>query len=258
LFLANAKVDSVTQIGTNVFLLKLQSEKIAKNAKPGQFVNIKVSKSSFPLLRRPFSICDVEEDYFTIMFTTIGEGTAALRQKQKGESVDVMGPLGNGFSLGGNYEKAVIVAGGIGAAPFPFLINELEKMGKEIFSFSGGRTKNDCITYEMKNVSSATDDGSFGFKGNVVELLSSKIDPPEAGKNNKIKIFGCGPKAMLKSLQQFCLENNIEAEISTESSMACGFGICQGCPVESATDKNKFLLVCKDGPVFNVKDIELS
>jgi len=254
LFLANAKVDSVTQIGTNVFLLKLQSDKIAANAKPGQFVNIKVSNSNFPLLRRPFSICNVEGDYFTIMFTSVGEGTLVLQKKQKGEFVDVMGSAGNGFSLDGNYEKAIIVAGGIGAAPFPFLIKELEKIGKEIICFSGGRTKNDCITYEMKNVSTATDDGSFGFKGTVVELLSSQI---ARYKNERIKIFGCGPNAMLKSLQQFCFTRNIEAEISTESSMACGFGICQGCPVQSATDKNKFLLVCKDGPVFNVKDIEL-
>jgi len=254
LFLVNAKVDSVTQIGTNVFLLKLQSDKIAKNAKPGQFVNIKVSNSNFPLLRRPFSICNVEEDYFAIMFSSIGEGTSVLQKKEEGEFVDVIGSLGNGFSLDGNYEKAIIVAGGIGAAPFPFLIKELEKIGKEIICLSGGRSKNDCITYEMKNVSTATDDGSFGFGGNVVELLSSKI---EKYKNDRIKIFGCGPNTMLKSLQQFCVAHNIEAEISTESSMACGFGICQGCPVQSATEKNKFLLVCKDGPVFNVKDIEL-
>ena len=254
MFLTNAKVDAVTQIGANVFLLKLQSENIARSAKPGQFVNIKVSNSNFPLLRRPFSICEVEGDYFTIMFSLIGEGTSVLQQKQKGQSVDVIGSLGNGFSLDGNYEKAVIVAGGIGAAPFPFLIKELEKMGKVIICFSGGRSKNDCITYDMKNVSTATDDGSFGFRGNVVELLSSKIGKY---KNDRIKIFGCGPNAMLKSLQQFCVAHNIEAEISTESSMACGFGICQGCPVQSATEKDKFLLVCKDGPVFNVKDIIL-
>ncbi|MFA6598747.1 MAG: dihydroorotate dehydrogenase electron transfer subunit [Ignavibacteriaceae bacterium] len=254
MFLENATVNSVTQIGTNVFLLNLQSDKIAKHAKPGQFVNIKVSNSNFPLLRRPFSICNVEGDSFTIMFISVGGGTSALQNKQRGESVDVMGPLGNGFSLAGNFDKAVIVAGGIGAAPFPFLIRELDKTGKEIICFSGGRSKNDCITYEMKNVLAATDDGSFGFEGNVVQLLGSEINKL---KNDRIKIFGCGPTPMLKSLQQFCISNSFEAEISTESSMACGFGICQGCPIESTTNKEKYLLVCKDGPVFNVNDVEL-
>lgn len=254
MFLENATVESVTQIGTNVFLLKLLSEKIANQAKPGQFVNIKVSDSNFPLLRRPFSICNIESNSFSIMFVTIGGGTHVLQNKQPGEILDVMGPLGNGFSLNGEYDKAVIVAGGIGAAPFPYLIKELVKNGKEILCLTGGRTKNDCITYEMQNVSTATDDGSLGFKGNVIELLASKFNEI---KNDKIKIFGCGPNVMLKALQQFCKTNEVEAEISTESSMACGFGICQGCPVQSATDENKFLLVCKDGPVFNVKDVIL-
>lgn len=254
MFLENATVDSVTQIGTNVFLLKLLSEKIADQAKPGQFVNIKVSDSNFPLLRRPFSICNTENDIFSIMFTTVGGGTHILQYKQPGDVLDVIGPLGNGFSFNDDFEKAVIVAGGIGAAPFPFLIKELVKSGKEILCFSGGRTKNDCITYEMLNVATATDDGSFGFNGNVVQLLNSKIKEIQG---DKIKIFGCGPNAMLKSLQSFCTENNFDGQISTESSMACGFGICQGCPMQSAKDENKFLLVCKDGPVFNVKDVVL-
>ncbi len=257
MFLENATVDSVTQIGTNVFLLKLISEKIAKRATPGQFVNIKISESDFPLLRRPFSICNVDGDSISIMFVAIGSGTSVLQNKLQGEILDVMGPLGNGFHLDDDFDKAVIVAGGIGAAPFPFLIKELAKGGKKISCFSGGKTKNDCITYGMENVSVAADDGSLGFKGNVVELLASKIDVHEAGKNNKIKIFGCGPNAMLKALQKFCISNNINGDISTESSMACGFGICQGCPVESTTNKDKYLLVCKDGPVFNVKDVEL-
>jgi len=253
-FLENATVDSVTQIGTNVFLIKLISEKIAQHAKPGQFVNIKVSDSDFPLLRRPFSICEVEEDSFSIMFVAIGGGTLMLQNKKKGETLDVMGPLGNGFKFDGEFDKALIVAGGIGAAPFPFLIKELAKIGKDVLCFSGGRTEADCITYEMQNAAIATDDGSLGFKGNVVQLLESKI---EEIKNDKIKIFACGPNAMLKTLQMVCVKNNIDAEISTESSMACGFGICQGCPVQSATDENKFLLICKDGPVFNVKDVVL-
>ena len=106
----------------------------------------------------------------------------------------------------------------------------------------------------MKNVSVATDNGSIGFKGNVVKLLESKLD---FLKEQKIKIFGCGPNPMLKALQKFSLANNFNCEISTECAMACGFGICQGCPVDSTEHPDKYLLVCKDGPVFNVKDIVL-
>lgn len=254
MFLENAKVQSITQLGTNIFLLTLISEKIAAHAKPGQFVNVKISNTSFPLLRRPFSICKVAEDSFSIMFVSIGSGTSALQNKQPGEILDVMGPLGNSFSINDEFNKAIIVAGGIGAAPFPFLISELLKSKKEVYCLTGAKTKTDCITYDMINVSTATDDGSLGFAGNVVELLASKIDEINEGT---VKIFGCGPNAMLKSLQHFCAEHSLESEISTESSMACGYGICQGCPIESTKNKDKFLLVCKDGPVFNAKDIEL-
>ena len=106
----------------------------------------------------------------------------------------------------------------------------------------------------MKNVHTASDDGSTGYKGTVIELLNSKIDDLQM---NKIKMFGCGPTQMLKALQKFCCEKNISCEISTESAMACGFGICQGCPVESTSQKDKYLLLCKDGPVFNAKDVIL-
>jgi dihydroorotate dehydrogenase electron transfer subunit len=141
----------------------------------------------------------------------------------------------------------------LGSAPFPYFIRKING-GRKILSFVGGRTFREVITYGMNNILTATDDGSLGFKGNVVELLNENI---EILKSNKIKIFGCGPTPMLRALSEFCIKNNFECDISTESAMACGFGICQGCPVESTKDKDKFLLVCKDGPVFNVKDIVL-
>ncbi|MEJ2105396.1 MAG: dihydroorotate dehydrogenase electron transfer subunit, partial [Ignavibacteriaceae bacterium] len=119
-------------------------------------------------------------------------------------------------------------------------------------SFIGGRTKNDVITYKLQNVKEASEDGSVGFRGNVVQLLEENITTL---KSKKIKIFACGPTAMLKSLKAFCLKNDFECEVSTECAMACGFGICQGCPIESTEDNDKYLLVCKDGPVFNIRDV---
>ena len=183
----------------------------------------------------------------------MGEGTKILACKQSGSFVDILGPLGNGFNLEDDYETAVFVAGGMGSAPFPYLTRKV-KDSKKIISFVGGRSKNDLITYSLMNVHTSTDDGSEGFNGNIVQLLEKNLDKLTA---EKIKIFGCGPNAMLKSLKDFCLKYDFNCEISTESAMACGFGICQGCPIESAANPDRYLLVCKDGPVFNSKDVVL-
>lgn len=249
----NSKVEELKQLNKQIYLLKIHSPVIASQIKPGQFVNIKISESDFPLLRRPFSVCDVEREFFYIMLHIVGEGTKLLTQKQKGDELDILGPLGNGFNVDGDYETAVFAAGGIGQAPFPYL-NRVVSGKKEIISFIGGRTSDDVVTYGVDNPIISTDDGAQGFHGNVVQLMKQNI---ELLRSKKIKIFACGPTPMLKAVSQFSEEYNFDCEISTESAMACGFGICQGCPVESAHQSDKYLLVCKDGPVFNAKDIKL-
>jgi dihydroorotate dehydrogenase electron transfer subunit len=226
---------------------------IANIIEPGQFLNLRINETFFPLLRRPFSVCDVVGDHFYILFGTFGEGTKQLAKKSLGDNIDTLGPLGKGFKYESEYETAVIVSGGLGSAPFPFVTRKI-KNKKEIVSFVGGRSKKDVITYGMNNVSTATDDGSEGFKGTVVDLLETKVE--ELNTKN-LKIFGCGPIPMLKALQNFCNKNNFDCEISTECVMACGFGICQGCPIEQTEYKSKYLLVCSDGPVFNAKDVVL-
>ncbi len=128
----------------------------------------------------------------------MGEGTNILAHKPIGTDLDILGPLGNGFNLDGNYETAVIVAGGLGAAPFPYVTRKLNG-NKNILSFIGGRTKDDVISYNLKNVKEASDDGSRGFKGNVVQLLEKNI---ELLQSQKIKIFACGPTAMLRTLKR--------------------------------------------------------
>lgn len=253
MFVINAPVAKTIELENQIFLLKIYCPEIASVIQPGQFLNIRVSQSLYPLLRRPFSVCDVENDHFVLMFNVYGEGTKILARKQPGELIDILGPLGNGFNLEENYETAFIVAGGLGAAPFPYLTKKIVD-GKKIFTFIGGKTKSDIITYGMKNISISTDDGSLGFKGTVVQLLESKLGEFDKGK---IKVFGCGPNAMLSALKTLCIKYNIECEVSTECAMACGFGICQGCPIESTEQKDKYLLVCKDGPVFNIRDVVL-
>ena len=108
------------------------------------------------------------------------------------------------------------------------------------------------ITYGLENCIVSSDDGSVGFKGNVVQSLENNLDKIDISTS---KVFACGPNAMLRVLKDFCIKHNLDCEVSTECAMACGFGICQGCPIESTSNSDKYLLVCKDGPVFNVKDV---
>ncbi len=243
-------VESIEILSNNNYIIKVKSPLIAKEIKPGQFCNIKVSDSNFPLLRRPFSICDVEGDNLIFIFDVHGEGTKILSSKKNGDKLDILGPLGNGFNLNGNYEIAIIVGGGIGTAPFPYLIKNLSPE-IEVISFIGGRTKEHLIKYKLKNALIATDDGSEGFKGNVVDLFINELINI---KNRKLRIFGCGPTPMLRSLQRVAIENKLDCQLSVECEMACGFGICQGCPIEKSNGDG-YYLVCKDGPVFNAETI---
>ena len=251
MFIVNSPIVESKQVHENIFVQKIHSPEIARLIRPGQFLNIRVSETTFPLLRRPFSICDVDGENIFLMFNILGEGTKILAHKRNGDLVDILGPLGNGFNLDGDYKTAIIIAGGLGAAPFPFVTRKI-KRSKKILTFVGGRTKQDVITYGLENFNLSSDDGSIGLKGNVVQSLGqnlSMIDIPAS------KVFGCGPNAMLRVLKDFCIKHDLDCEVSTECAMACGFGICQGCPIESTSNSDKYLLVCKDGPVFNVKDV---
>ena len=244
-------VQSVSEFQPGLFLLKVYSPSIAASAQPGQFCNIKVSETTVPLLRRPFSISDVEEEIVSFMFNIFGEGTRILAEKRVGETLNILGPLGHGFEMQGDYETAIFAAGGMGSAPFPFLAKRMQE-DKRIISFVGGRSSKFVITQGLPNPLIATDDGSLGTRGNVVELLRENIE-----HGGKVRIFGCGPTPMLKALQKFALEKKLDCQLSTETAMACGFGICQGCPIESVEENEKYLLVCKDGPVFNAEEIVL-
>ncbi len=235
------------------FEITIDAPELANKSGPGQFCNIKVSDGLIPLLRRPFSISDVSANEVTFMISITGTGTNILAEKKVGEQINVLGPLGNGFKAEDDFDTALIAGGGIGIAPFPFLIKSLSKKGKEIIVLNGARTAGEIIKLNVKNEYFSTDDGTLGMKGNVIDLLGVHF---KSARNRKVKIFGCGPHPMLKALQKFCAEKNINCEISVESNMACGFGICQGCPVHSANE-DKYYLICKDGPVFKSEKITL-
>lgn len=250
MIVSKVTVTALEKIQDRVYLIKCHSPYLASTFKPGQFANIKVSEGGFPLLRRPFSICDIDGDEIVFMFAVHGVGTEILSQKRPGDQLDMIAPLGQGFNITGDFDTAIVIAGGIGAAPFPLLTKELG--GKKIVNYTGGRTSKDIITYGLDSPRISTDDGSAGYYGNVVDFFRSELPSYSA---SRIKVFACGPNPMLRALQHLLNSSRIEGEISTESAMACGFGICQGCPIEKSVEDCRYLLICKDGPVFNSKDV---
>ncbi len=249
------KVQSCLEVAAKTFLLRFNSPEIAALAKPGQFVNIlAVKNGEAPLLRRPFSISRVEDDIIELIFHVVGIGTNLLSQKKNGDWIDVIGPLGQPFHGNAEYDTALLVAGGIGVAPFPFLTDNLLERGKRIETFVGYRNAGQVFTEHLQNVRIATDDGSNGFHGNVIQLLESSLYQDSFGK---AKIFACGPTVMLKALTELAKRKNICCEMSLEGQMACGYGICQGCAIERADGPAKYALVCKDGPAFLSTEVNL-
>jgi len=249
------EVQSCRETAANTFLLRFVSSEIAASARPGQFVNVLAAETGKdPLLRRPFSIARVDGDVIELLFNVVGTGTNLLSRKRPGETIDVLGPLGRPFSTDSEYDTALIAAGGIGVAPFPFLTQDLIERNKCIETFIGFRNERQIYTSHLQNIHIATDDGSKGFHGTVVQLLESFLNRTDLGK---VKIFACGPTAMLRILAELAKIRKICCEVSMEEHMACGIGICQGCPVERTGDGAKYALVCKDGPVFLTTEITL-
>ncbi len=242
------RVTSNLQVGPAIYVLKFHSPEIASAVQPGQFVNVKVNDAFVPLLRRPFSVYSVEKEEVALIFNVAGTGTNILSKKKTGETVDVIGPLGCAFRLDDRYETALLVGGGMGVAPFPIMTSKLQHSSKTIVTLLGARSKDFIIPAYLKNISVATDDGSIGFHGTVVDLLRKGL----SGRMYvKPKIFACGPNPMLKNVCAVAEEFRVPCELSLESVMGCGVGICQGCPVERKDGEKKYALVCKEGPVFD-------
>jgi dihydroorotate dehydrogenase electron transfer subunit len=242
------------ELAPGIFVVRFRSQEIASSAAAGQFVNIRCGDGCLPLLRRPMSISRLVGDEVELLFNVVGQGTRMLAAKRAGDMLDVLGPLGVPFGSRGDFSTAVIVAGGVGVAPFPFLTTQLAREGKQVITFLGARTAAQLTPQNLENVQLATDDGTQGYCGTVIGLLEAYLS---RNALSKPKIFGCGPTNMLKALSGFAKRAGIECELSLEGDMACGLGLCQGCPIERANGEKKYALVCTEGPTFNSKDIIL-
>jgi dihydroorotate dehydrogenase electron transfer subunit len=253
--LSRCRVVSNSTAGADISVVRFSSPELASTIQPGQFLNIRVSDGTDPLLRRPFSAYRVEHDEIEIIFSVIGRGTRLLAGKRAGDALDVLGPLGVPFAVAGReFDRALLVAGGLGVAPLPILTQALRREGKQISTFLGARTRAGLVTNHLDNIKLATDDGSEGFHGTIVDLLRKTL---KGAGVPRAKMFACGPSAMLRGVAAVAKEFDVPCEVSLEGNMACGFGICQGCPVELTDGPSRYALMCKDGPVFDVRRIML-
>lgn len=243
---------SMVKVTNDVYSMWIKDTEIAANAEPGQFVSLYCQDGS-RLLPRPISICeaDKENGVVRLVYRVVGEGTEEFSKLQVGESIEVMGPLGNGFTLEG--KKAIIIGGGIGIPPMLQLVKELNCEKQIVLGYRDELFLNkEFETYGTVYIS--TEDGSAGTKGNVIDAI----------KENQLKadiIFACGPTPMLRGVKAYALENGIKAQLSLEERMACGIGACLACVCQSKEVdehthvKNK--RICKDGPVFYAEEVEI-
>lgn len=248
------KVVSNEKICPQFYLLKIDAQPIFKDIAPGQFVHIRVSDGLEPFFRRPFSVYRAQK-YLEIFYEVVGPCTRILSSKKKGDSLDVLGPLGNPFCLPPKgIKQVVMIAGGIGVAPFLILSDVLKNKGYELILLYGGRTK--AHVYPMKEfkqnkcrVFVSTDDGSVGVKGRVSGLFSKMNPDPRT-----TFLYTCGPKPMMASVQRYASEHNLQGQACCEEVMACALGACLGCSIET---RSGFKTCCYEGPVFNLREVIL-
>ena len=240
-----------------IYKFSVKAPDIAKDAKPGQFLEVKVSETGEPFLRRPISIFNINGDMIEFIFQVKGRGTELLAEREEGDLIDIMGPLGFGTFKVQEYGKVAIIGGGIGTYPLYELAKELKDKA-DVTMYMGFRNK-DLVTLEkeFEEVSNklvlTTDDGSYKEKGFAINFLKE-----DCKKEKPDMIFACGPLPMLKAVKEFATQEDIPCQISLEERMGCGIGACLGCAVKVRTGEDtKYGHVCKDGPVFNASDVEI-
>lgn len=249
------------EIIKDVYKYSVIADEIVNIAKPGQFIEIRVSDQTEPFLRRPISIyhLDKENGILEFIVQVKGKGTELLSRKEIGDKIDIIGPLGFGSFKFSQYEKIAIIGGGIGIFPLYELAKQAKESGKEVHCYLGFRNKDFVmLEEEFQGVTDklviTTDDGTYSNKGFAIDYLKEDM---EAEKFECI--FACGPIPMLRAVKEYTDKNNINCQISLEEKMGCGLGVCLGCAVKTAKSPKEapeYFHVCKGGPVFNAKDVE--
>ena len=258
-FQETVTVVSQKQIGTGIYDLTIQTKEIAAAAKAGQFVSV-YSNDASKLLPRPISLCGIDRKAGTLrlVYRVTGEhtGTEEFSRLQAGDTMKIMGPLGNGFTVEKG-RKAFLIGGGIGVPPMLQLAKEMKDAGENFQIVMGYRDAGTFLLDEFKEQGEsfvATEDGSVGTKGNVLDAIRENHLDADV-------IYACGPTPMLRALKAYADAQNMTCYVSMEERMACGIGACLAC-VCNSTEKDahsnvKNKRICKEGPVFNAKEVEL-
>lgn len=251
-YILDLKVTSIERISDKHVLIKLTDDKPLPETLPGQFVEVRVDGSPTTFLRRPISInfVDSEKNEWWLLVAVVGDGTRRLAQLREGDTLNVVAPLGNSFTMPqSSDEKILLVGGGVGVAPLLYLGAEIKRKGYEPTFLLGARSSKDLLEIDFfktyGRVFVTTEDASEGERGFVTNHSILQ-------KETFTRISTCGPKPMMVAVARFANKVGIECEASLENMMACGVGACLCC-VEKTIEGN--LCVCKQGPVFNVKKL---
>ena len=252
----------------------------------GEFVMVRPPWVGDPFLPRAFSLYRVSGPtsgggsrtgdslpVIEILYKVLGKGTQCLARMEPGQGIEILGPLGNAFTLPGDLEQAVLVAGGIGVPPIAALATQLAQFRiphsafRNVEVFLGGRTSEDILCVKDfeeagASVHITTEDASLGTRGLITDLLRPFLLTPQAPRAeprdeaSRLTMYACGPPAMLAAIARLAEEFAVPCQVSVEANMACGFGACMGCAIEVKAEGKSYKLVCKDGPVFDSREIK--
>jgi dihydroorotate dehydrogenase electron transfer subunit len=240
------RVGAVRRYGTFA-AVSLVAGELAARCSPGRFVMVKVPGDG-ALLRRPLSLYSVVGENVGLLIEARGQGSARLTAVDVGDALAVAGPLGTGFRLSG-VRDALLVGGGIGCAPLQYVADELRASGAHVaaaFGFRDHRQARLVGAFSIADMSVATEDGSLGRRGTVVDLLSDRHVGPQTD------LFVCGPLPMIAAVQAWAAQRGLRGQASLEAHMACGSGSCHGCVVGTT---HGLLRVCSEGPVFDLDEV---
>jgi len=244
--IGNVLIEKNREIAPDIYEMIILSKKISEEGFPGEFVNLYLNDGEH-LLPRPISICEVDKENHRVrlVYAVVGKGTEIISKEKEGDKIKVMGPLGNGFRIGRKEDRNIVIGGGIGTPPLLELVKNLKGKTKVYLGFRS----NPILVKDFERLGAevyiATEDGSVGYRGNILELLENHdIDGDY--------VYGCGPRPMLKALAEWCKKKDIPAQLSLEERMACGIGACLVCTCKINTENEEWenKRVCKDGPVF--------
>jgi dihydroorotate dehydrogenase electron transfer subunit len=241
------------RLAKGVGLMTLEAPRIAATVAPGQFVHVRVAQGADYILRRPFSVHRAAGERIELLYQVLGRGTLALAERERGAEMDAIGPLGSGFAVPAGTSHALLVAGGLGAAPLGFLAETLAESGVAVTVAFGAPTADRLVARShfedtARRVVLTTDDGSEGTRGLVTDVVEGLIvaDRPDL-------VCVCGPEPMARVACDMCNRAGVPCQVSLERLMACGVGACLSCVVSTTAGKER---ACVEGPVFDAERLE--